>query len=262
VLPAVEIYSEFQRLDPFGSIIPQDRAPRPREILSPAIPLNGFASFHVAVTVPPGQNYLLFVVPNPLNACRVEMYKEHFVRSGNAWIPDKLTQLHQLPDFGVMPDPEAQTAGQNTRVYLLDLWIPPNADLSGFRLEVQMKIGHWIVRPMEIRVIPAQVPDPPSTQKGSSVSLPDIDESADASAVAPLAGYVSGRTVVPDDGPLTVRAIIRRNAIQDMALAKSLDAQRTEPEPLKRFWDAVPRVSGAEWYLRVRDFIYSQSLVP
>ena len=53
LLPELEIYSEFQRVDPFGRIISNDRAQRPREILSPAIPRNGFASFHIVVTAPP-----------------------------------------------------------------------------------------------------------------------------------------------------------------------------------------------------------------
>ena len=48
----VEIYSEFQRPDPFGGIVEPDRAWKPREILSPAVSRNGFASFHIAVSVP------------------------------------------------------------------------------------------------------------------------------------------------------------------------------------------------------------------
>ena len=32
----VDIYSEFQRVDPYGEIVAADRAPQPREILSQA----------------------------------------------------------------------------------------------------------------------------------------------------------------------------------------------------------------------------------
>src|SRR5689334_12690929 len=102
----VEIYSEFDRPDPFGGIVPLDRPARPREILSPAVARNAFTSFHIAVTVPANESYLLYVVPNPISACRVSLYKEHFVRTAAGWIPDKLTQVQRLPDFGVMPDPD------------------------------------------------------------------------------------------------------------------------------------------------------------
>lgn len=259
-LPALEIYSEFQRVDPFGKIVPVDKAPRPREILSPAAPRNAHVSFHVAVTAPAGGNYLLYVVPNPLNACGVEMYRERFARSGDGWIPDALTPLRQLPDFGMMPDPEENIPGQTTRVYLLDIWIPPNAALPGFRLEVQMKIGYWIVAPMEVRVIPARAPEPGGVGKVGGTPLPAVEASAEASALGPLTEYVSGGSASRDGGtPLTVRAIIRRNAIQDMALAETLEAKRTGPEALKKLWDSIPRTAGAEWYLKIRDFIYGQA---
>ena len=152
---SLEIYSEFQRVDPFGSIVAVDRAERPREILSPAVPRNGYASFHVVVSVPPKTNYLLYVVTNPLDACRVALYKEHFVKTGGGWIPDTLAEVHRLPDFGAMPDPDEDIPGQNTRAYLLDVWIPPTASPGRFRLEAQLKVGYWIVRPMEVRVISA-----------------------------------------------------------------------------------------------------------
>jgi hypothetical protein len=69
-----------------------------------------------------------------------------------------------------------------------------------------------------------------------------------------------------DPQPLTVRGIIRRNAIQDMALAASLDADVAGPKAVERrvldlLWNNfrfVPRVFGAEWYLRLRDYLYSQ----
>src|SRR4051794_9425037 len=89
----VEIYSEFQRPDPFGGIVGVDRGWKPREILSPAVVRNGFASFHIAVTIPAKESYFLYVVPNPITACRVALYKEHFVKTRSGWIPDRLTEL-------------------------------------------------------------------------------------------------------------------------------------------------------------------------
>jgi hypothetical protein len=67
-----------------------------------------------------------------------------------------------------------------------------------------------------------------------------------------------------------LRGIIRRNAIQDMALAASIDPAIAGPEAVEhRVIDILssnsrffPRIFGAEWYLRFRDFLYRQSPAP
>jgi hypothetical protein len=252
---SLEIYSEFQRVDPFGSIVAVDRAEHPREILSPAAARNGYASFHVVVSIPPNTNYLLYVVTNPLDACRVALYKEHFVKTGGGWIPDTLAEVQRLPDFGAMPDPDEDIPGQNTRVYLLDVWVPPDASPGRFRLEAQLKVGYWIVRPMEVRVISARVPDRSAGREpGRAATLPRVEESADAAATAVLNDYMSGAFNPTPAKPLTVRDIIRRNAIQDMALAGS-------PQALEQLRKGLPsrKTLGAEWYLRIRDLVYSEA---
>src|SRR5262249_13422846 len=128
VMPqSVEIYSEFQRVDPFGKIVTADAAPHPREILSPRAERNAFISFHIAVSVPPKESYLLYIGTNPVNACRVALYKEHFSKTAAGWIPDSLVEVRRLPDFGAMPDPDENVPGQITRLYLLDVWIPPDS---------------------------------------------------------------------------------------------------------------------------------------
>jgi hypothetical protein len=255
----LEIYSELQRVDPFGNIVAADRAEHPREILSPAVARNGFASFHVVVSVPPATNYFLYVVTNPLNACRVALYKEHFVKTPKGWIPDALAEVRRLPDFGVMPDPDENIPGQNTRVYLLDLWIPPDADVARFRLEVQLKVGYFVVRPMEVRVLAARVPNIAAPNHLTPAALPPIELSADAAAAAPLDGYIAGDRELPDVHPQTVRAMIRRNAIQDMALAGLLDRNRAGPKAIQDLHDRAQRSAGAEWYLRIRDLVYAGS---
>ena len=187
---SIEIYSEFQRPDPFGGIVRADRATRPREILSPAVPRNGHASFHIAVSVPGKESYLLYVATNPLDACRVTVYKEHFVRTPDGWIPDRLTELHRLPDFGAMPDPDDGIEEQNTRVYLLDLWIPPDTRPGRFRLEVQLKVAGWSIRPLEVRVVEARVPDLPH---GDPRALPSIGQGAGFTPSESYPRYTMGR---------------------------------------------------------------------
>jgi hypothetical protein len=224
-----------------------DRGSKPREILSPAAPRGAFVSFHVAVSVPAGENYFLYIVPNPVDACRVALYKEQFTKTPAGWIPDALEPLKHLPHFGAMPDPAAEIPGQTTRAYLLDVWIPPEAKPPGFRLEVQLKVGDWVVWPMEIRVLPARVPARSGQVK---TALPAIDEGADASARAPVEDWLAGGMESREIDLDSVRAVIRRNAVQDIALAKVRDR-----EALRKLWQA-PRTPGTEWYLRVRDFIY------
>jgi hypothetical protein len=259
---SVDIYSEFSRVGPFGEIVAADRGAQPREILSPAVARNAWASFHVVITAPPATTYLLYLVTNPLNACRVELYKEHFEKTPAGWVPDRLTELTRLPDFGVIPDPADGVEGQTTRAYLLDVWIPPDADVARFRLEVQLKVGTWVVRPMEVRVIAPRVPD--LRVATEPVPLPPVSSAADAAAVGALFDE-RGRTYPP---PETVRAIIRRNAVQDMALASRLDAAGAGPEALRQRWEAlksatgdsvIPLPTGAERYLRLRDWIYREA---
>jgi hypothetical protein len=183
------------------------------------------------------------------------LYKEHFVKTRAGWIPDTLAGVHRLPDFGAMPDPDEDIPGQNTRVYLLDVWIPPEANPGRFRLEAQLKVGYWIVRPMEVRVTTALVPNGSTGREpGQAAALPRIEEGADAAAAAVLNNYISGGFSPTRVQPLTVRDIIRRNAIQDMALAGS-------PEALEKRRKGLPsrKILGAEWYLRIRDLVYSEA---
>jgi hypothetical protein len=242
---SIDIYSEFQRPDPYGAIVTPDRSPTPREILSPGVARNGWASFHVAVRAPANTSYLLYVMTNPANACRVELYKEHFVKTPAGWIPDRLTPLQRLPDYGFVPDPDDSVPEQTTRVYLLDLWIPPDSSAGRFRLEVQLKTGTWVIRPLELRVLNAKIPD--VGEAVGEAALPPIESPIDYSAAGPPLRAC---------GPLTtVRSAICRNAAQDMALAE----QSATTEMLRNWWwnFNMPRVLGAEWRLRMRDLLYA-----
>lgn len=227
----------------------------PREILSPAVARNGFASFHVAVTVPRNESYFLYVMPNPVSACRVFLYKEHFVKTDAGWIPDRLTEVQRLPDFGVMPDPDDGVEGQTTRVYLLDLWLPPNADVARFRLEVQLKMGDWTVRPMEVRVNSLQVPVLPA---GAYGALPGVEWPADTAAMAPFADCLAGVALKMPGTPATVREAIRRNAVQDMALPQPVGFAQRAMDFFGLNSAFRRRPYGAEWWLRLRDWILAR----
>lgn len=252
---SIDIYSEFQRIDPYGEIVAVDRSPSPREILSPGVARNGWASFHVAVHAPSNTSYLLYVMTNPVNACRVQMYKEHFVKTTAGWIPDRLTELTRLPDYGFMPDPDDNVPDQNTRVYLLDLWIPPDSGVGRFRLEVQLKTASWAILPLEVRVLAARIPE--QTSSGKPTVLPPIQSPIDAAAAGPLADYLAGAPPRSCEPLTSVRAVVCRNAAQDMALAR----QVLTPDTLLGWWRNfnLPRTLGAEWWLRIRDRLYASA---
>jgi hypothetical protein len=253
---SVQIYSELQRVDPFGNILALDRSPSPREIISPAVARNSFVSFHVAVSVPPGQNYFLYFQANPPDILRIRLYKEQFLHYGGNWIPDTLAET-MSPSFGVVPDAQSGIPNQTSRDYLLDIWVPPDAEVGRrVRVEVLLKHGTWTIVPMEVRIMDAIVQAPAHP---TPAALPPLDGAADSAAVHALASHFSGISEWNSDPPLSVRHILRRNAQQDMALAEAKPTPalwlRVAPQ-IVNGWTLFPE--GAEWYLRVRDLLISR----
>ena len=258
----LEVHSEFLRVNPQGEILLTDATPKPREFLSPGIVRNGFASFHVVVRSPRPTSYFLLVGTNPPNILRTAIYKEQFVQRGEDWIPDTL-ELLRSPNFGVIPDAGGGIPGQTACSYLLDVWVPPDAPADTIRLEVQLKMGTWTIYPMEVRVLPARVP----ARAGVADPLPEIEQRADEAAMAPLLGYMGrhgeGPAATQPPGrsetgtaPGTLREVIRRNAEQDMALARGLDTKTLLPALKEKL---APTAIGGEWYLGIRDLIYRLS---
>jgi hypothetical protein len=239
----LRLYSEFQRADPFGRILAADRAAKPREILSPALVRNAYASFQVVVTGEPKDMYFLAVQSNPDGLFQWKLYEEKFAESGDAWIPDALEEV-KPPYFGVLPDPAAAIAGQTTRVYLLDVWTPPDAPVGRVRLEVLIKTDYWRVAPMEVRIQSAVVPELPAGAAANK-PLPPLREPADAAARQALEGDVSA-----PPRPATLRDLIRRNAMQDAALMRLRNIRASPPERDD---------AGAEAYLRFRDRVYREA---
>jgi hypothetical protein len=122
--------------------------------------------------------------------------------------------------------------------------------------------------PMEVRVMPAAAP----AVEEHYAALPPLAARADASIYGPFRNFLCGARETGRDERLTVRRLIRRNAIQDMALARSLEAKygkvQLRAEILRRsgargaeVWCRSPLAAtelGAEWFLRVRDWLYSR----
>lgn len=261
----LRVYSEFQRPDPFGGILAVDRAQRPREILSPAVARNGYASFHLAVTVTEGTPFWLFVAQNPEDRLKLTLYRERFVRAGGAWIPDLLERVETPFDSRRIPA-EERIPQQTTTVFWLDAWVPAEAPVGRMRLEAQLNVGdHWVVAPMEVRIRPVRIP----SHAESSAELPALEASAAHAALGPLQAYLCGVSRGGSGGPLTVRSLIERNTRQDVALARALEGRLGADEVRGGILRAAgagdaaswcrspvpPAELGAEWYLRVRDYL-------
>ena len=247
----ISIYSEFERFDPFGQAVPQDRDPQPREILSPAVPRNGHLSVHVVVTAPAGTNYFLYAASNP-DILRLTVYRERFVRCGDDYCPDWLTE-QRMPSFGAMPESLQDMPDQNTRCYLLDIWVPPDVEPRRVRIEALLKTGIWIVAPMEIRVIAPVLPDTSALPRREDIA--PVDAPSSVTAQTQLLRFLAGESAEMPPALLRAGDIIQRNASEDMLLARTLGIHGPELNFLS-WWPFDFPGSGAEWYLRVRDFIY------
>ncbi len=249
----IHIYSEFERFDPFGSPVAADRDMVPREILSPAMARNGHLSVHVVIRAAAQTNYFLYAASNPPDILELKLYREHFVPCGSSYCPDWLTPVNS-PSFGAIPESIFEMRGQNTRCYLLDIRAPSDTPPRRVRVEALLKVGTWLVAPMEVRIVAPTVPDQPMIQIENQAP---VEASSSATAQIQLLRYLNG---LPPETPgriLTVRDIIQRNAAEDMLLARSFGKPLAFPEmnllSLQPF--ALPEL-GAEWYLRIRDFLY------
>lgn len=241
----IQVYSEFQRIDPFGNVVAVDKAERPREILSPAVARNAWSSFHVAVKAPPGSSFL-FVQQNP-EWVQATLYREHFVKTEAGWIPDTLEKMMENPALVQLPDQTPPIPGQTTAVYWLDIWVPGNTRVARMRLEVGLKVDtQWVVYPVELRVLEARAAEVPD----KAGSVPAITARADAALLGVLRHGLCGLPETGQPAPLTVRQMIRRNARQDLALGadvqEALSQSGVDTAALCRN-DPAP-----EWWLKVR----------
>lgn len=260
---SLEVLSEFQRMDPRGQVVAADRGAKPREILSPAAARNAYASFRVVARIPAGREFTLHIGQNPENLLRVAVYKEAFWVKGTESIPDALREVK-------LPYTEKPMEKDAVHTFWLDVWVPYDAPVRRIRVEAQLHMGGgWIIYPLEMRVIATIVP---VAQTAVGGGLPPVTAGADVSALGPFRHYFCGEqpSGQPAAGPPTVRALIRRNAKQDISLARALEAQHGKEVVEKRLIEALGAASreqwctapftrpapGAEWYLKIRDALY------
>jgi hypothetical protein len=138
---------------------------------------------------------------------------------------------------------------------------------------VQLNVGErWIIYPLEVR-ISAPVIQPSMVRKlqAEAGSLPAVTEPADAAANLALRRYLCGGPAsARPSAPPTIRGLILRNALQDIALAQhrerlfgAAEVQGALLAPLKavdaKSWCADPsrfRPFGPESWLRLRQALW------
>lgn len=260
----VLVYSEYQRVGPDGAVVKADRVERRREILSPAVARNAYATFRVAVEVPGSSPYTLYIAQNPENFVQTSLYQEEYAKVGEEWVPDKVRPVEGKADGGVSA---VLSEGQKVQTYLVDVFVPESVPDGRFRLEVQLYAnGQWVIYPMEVRVMAAAAPQK-ETARGP---LAPVEARVDASAAAALRGALCGRPDAAEKLELdNARAFVARNARQDLKLAKAKELESTpqmvEWQLLKAGgWASKAALcesraeapGGAEWWLRARGYLY------
>ena len=99
----------------------------------------------------------------------------------------------------------------------------------------------------------------PNVAVGADRPLPDIERGADAAVLGELGRLWSGEDLTMPPPGLTTRGILRRNAVQDVALARGNTSIAARVLDLFRVNLAFkPPVLGAEWWLRIRDYLFSK----
>jgi hypothetical protein len=192
-------------------------------------------------------------------------------KAGEQWVPDRLEPV-ETPYTSRIPDLAQPIPELSTETFWLDIEVPKDVEPQRFRAEAQMNFqGQWVIAPIEIRISDTTIPNFEAQQRG----LPEANARVDTAALNTLADYLctarAGKAAAPM-GPhlLTVRGMVQRNAQQDVALARSLEARHGGKDylweqilkitgaPSREAWcelKMTPQQWGAEWYLRVRDFL-------
>ncbi|MCC6590335.1 MAG: hypothetical protein IT168_26820 [Bryobacterales bacterium] len=247
----VEVYSEFRRVGADGQIVEADRGGKPREILSPPVPRNGYATFNIAIKGPAGKPFHVYVGENPEGIVKTTLYR---VAAGAA-VPDAIEKIDS-PYSGFLPDGGVPL--------VLDVFAPATLPVRRVRIEIQLSVdNHWIIYPMELRIQPASIP----AQLITTGALLDPKSSVVENALAAWQPVLCTKPQRATTAAGTIRELVRRNALQDIGLAKKLETRHTAEKVRNGVTQALGASNIAAWcgqhtfenpenYLKLRDFLY------
>ena len=236
--PSIRVYSEFQRIDPFGRGCARGPAApgRHRAARNPLARVGAerAASYHVAVTVPPGTPYSLYLGQNPEGFLGVTMYKEIHVLRGAQWVPDGLERVRLFRMTARLPDAARPIPGQTTVIFLMEVWTPPTPLWSGGRSSAASRRRQLDHLPDGGSHTCRRRPHLPETRADGAPPASPI--AADLTARAALRAYLCSSAPGNRRRSRNVRGLIARDVPQDIALARSIEKSRARsllPEILK-----------------------------
>ena len=212
----LRVFSEFARIGPDGEpAVPEN----PREILSPAVARNAFATYQVLVKAPEGAQ--LWVGQNPDGAFQVTLYREE---AGG--------KLHKVVE---------PVEIKGSEVIWMDVFVPRETPISRIKLEPELYTGKdWVIYPMEVRVEGPTVAD-------------TITVAGTAAPIEVMRSFLCGTNLTPgQDIGVTRAALSFRNAQADVKLAGP--APRAEVQKLFGACNQ-PAPANPEAYLRIRDYL-------
>ncbi len=240
------LYPEFQRPSANGGVVPADRGARQWEIISPAMPRNGYAGFFVVARLREPGLFRLDVAMNPVGRLRADLYRVWFggPDSGSERYPDRLTLVGQTV-AGRLPDDEQPAWDRQGRqpgnassqtppragpagIFWLDLYAPPDTPSERIRVEVVVQsAGPRVVYPMEVRVLPIAFPDFKAANGKAAAwpHRPGATQPAQTIALQLFSAWLNAQPLpspAPRDEPLTVGSRIERDVLQDLELLESL----------------------------------------
>ena len=218
----VQVYSEFARFNDASEVM----APaNPREILSPAVARNAYSSFQIAIQVPKGAKFLVYVGQNPDDAAKVSLYRRR---------------------AGRLEPVEVPYSGESSQVLWMDLWVAANAPVRRVKIEPQVGIdGDWVTYPMEVRVSEAEVPK-------------TIVEASEMTPLEIMRLYLCrGEEVPSTDLAVSVRTLQARNARQDAAIVSAGSMALREEMKKAMGGCTAPAPADPEFYLRLRDYLFT-----
>lgn len=223
-----------------------------REVLSPALPRQAWAVFHLIVSGPAGRPFQVHIGQNPEEFAKAELWRDN----------EKLA----MPFDSIIP-----TTGDDA-VFRFRLWIDPDAEVRRVKIEpqVHMDPAGWIIYPMEIRVVEATVP---ANVKGDIFGspIPALKSHWCPATVSP-SNSGPGRPVTPKPAPdlvgsaRTSSTVTAANAPLTLAQDLALAAMRPATEVRTAFERALGRPIPAwcqdgvtpenpDWLLRFRDWL-------
>ncbi len=166
---SLEAFSEFQRIDPFGTMIGVDATSGPpgaagmgrQEAVNLVGARRGYVSFRLAAKIPEGGAYALDIRWSADGGVQTDVFREwfHFTPRDKRFYPDALVPV-RLPYQSALPEPDNKIEKQTVQTFWVDLWIPAGARPGTYRAEAILEAaGRTERRPIVLKVLAAEVPE-------------------------------------------------------------------------------------------------------